>query len=121
MKTSDRRRFTRAPFSSETIITARDIRVRGMLENLSLKGAMVKVSEKFPIGLAVEVEIFLAEPASDLSVVIGGTVARHAPDGVAIEFSGMYLDGYERLRDVVANSLGDRRKVVEEFLEYMAR
>ena len=71
--------------------------------------------------MAVEVEIFLAEPASDISVVIGGTVARHARSEVAIEFSGMYLDEYERLRDVVANSLGDKRKVVEEFLKYMAQ
>jgi len=82
---------------------------------------LIKVAEKLELGLAVEVEIFLSEPASDVSVVLSGRIVRQTADGVAVEFSGMYLDDYERLRDVLARSLGNKRKVIEEFLEYMAK
>ncbi|MFZ2448393.1 MAG: PilZ domain-containing protein [Syntrophobacteraceae bacterium] len=121
MRQSDRRRFTRVPYTSEAILTGPDIRLRGTVENLSLNGVLMKVPEKPEVGLSVEVEIFLAEPASDVSVVLSGTVVRQTADAAAVEFSGMYLDDYERLRDVIALSLGDRKKVIEEFLEYMAK
>lgn len=121
MNIKDRRRFTRVPFSSEAILKTSEGRVRGTVENLSLNGAFFKMTESLPVGSAVEVEIFLVAPASDISVVLSGSVVRHAPDGLAVGFSGMYLGDFEHLRDAVANSLGDRRKVVCEFLRYMAR
>lgn len=118
---SERRRFTRVPFSSEASLKTSEGRFRGAVENLSLNGAFFKMTDRIPVGKAVEVEIFLAEPASDISFVISGSVIRHTPDGLAIGFSGMFLGDFERLRDAVTTSLGDKQKVICEFLRYMER
>ncbi|MEN6441546.1 MAG: PilZ domain-containing protein [Syntrophobacter sp.] len=121
MQTEERRKFTRIPFSSRAILTSSDARLSGTILNLSINGTFLKVPQKIDIGRAVEIELFLTGPASDLSVVLSGEVVRHVPDGVAIKFTGMYLDVFERLREVVASGLNDKKKVVEEFLEYMER
>jgi hypothetical protein len=121
MQKDERRDFTRVPFKSEVIVTTSSARMRGKIKDLSLKGALVKLTGEISVGEPAEIEIFLIEPASDLSVVLGGTAVRRSHEGIGIEFSGMYLDEYERLRDAVANSLGDKRLVVEEFIRYMGR
>ncbi len=117
----DRRSFTRVPFRSEAIIKTGDAGVSGFIENISLSGACVKVHDKFEVGREVEIEIFLAEPASDLSVALNGTVVWISPGEIGIRFTGMYLDAYERIRDMIAGSVGDKQKVVEEFFDYMSK
>ncbi len=118
---SERRRFTRVPFNSEAFLKTPEGEFRGTVENLSLNGTFFRMTDRIPVGKAVEVVIYLAEPASDISFVISGSIIRHTPDGMAISFSGMYLGDFERLRDAVANSLGDKQKVICEFLKYMER
>ncbi len=118
---SERRCFIRVPFRSEAALKSPEGQFRGTVENLSINGAFFKMTDKIPVGTAVEVEIFLAEPASDISFVIGGTVIRHTPDGLGIGFSGMYLGDFERLRDAIATSIGDKKRVIREFLKFMER
>jgi hypothetical protein len=121
MGTMEKRSFTRVPFSSEAVLKIRDARIRGLIENISLRGAYVKIQDELEVGQSLEMEIFLAEPASDLSLVLNGTVVRRSPDGIGIQFSGMSLDVYERIRDMIADIVGDKHKVVMEFIDYMSK
>jgi hypothetical protein len=115
----ERRSFVRVPFSAEVILKLRDTRITGRIENLSLGGAFISTPAKVERDTDVEVEIFLDDPPSDLSVVLSAKVVRLAPDGIAIQFTGMSMDVFERLRDVIADIHGDKRKVVAEFLKYV--
>jgi hypothetical protein len=115
------RSFSRIPYRSEALLRSKEGEIMAPIENLSLNGVLLKTDLKLDIGKDVEVIIFLADPASDLAVDLNGTVARHIPEGIAVQFTGMYLDTFTRLRDLIGESLGDRRKVIEEFISFMSK
>jgi hypothetical protein len=119
MPQKEKRKFSRIPFKSIAIIRGRNLETEGKIENLSLNGVLVNMPERIETGRDLEVEIFLVEPASDISVKLDGKVSRHTPEGMAIQFTGMYLDDFGRLRDRIASVLGDKGKVIEEFLKYL--
>jgi hypothetical protein len=119
MPKKEKRKFSRVPFNSIAILRNRKTLTEGTIENLSLNGVMISMSERIETGQDLEIEIFLIEPASDISIKLNGTVLRQTPEGIAIQFTGMYLDDFGRLRDQIASSLGDKGKVIEEFIEYL--
>jgi hypothetical protein len=119
MDVVEKRSFVRVPFSAEVILKSPGTRITGRIENLSLGGAFINTPKKIEQGTDVEVEIFLDDPPTDLSVILGAKVVRLAPEGIAIQFTGMTMEVFERLRDVIGDIHGDRRKVVAEFLKYL--
>jgi PilZ domain len=119
MEKVDRRRFVRVPFKSETILKSQDARIEGTIKNLSFRGAFINTPEKIEQDTEVEIEIFLDDPPPAVSVILTAKVVRLAPEGIAIQFTGMYMDVYQRLRDIIADLHGDKKKVVAEFLKYM--
>lgn len=121
MHLEERRKFTRIPFSSKAILTSGDIQLSGTITNLSINGTLIKAPPKIDIGRPVEIQLFLTGSASNVSVTLTGEVVRHVSDGLAIKFTGMYLDVFEELRKAVTNGMGDGEKVVAEFLQYMKR
>jgi len=119
MEKVDRRNFLRVPFKSETILKSQDARIVGTIENLSLAGAFINTQEKIEQDTEVEITIILDYPPPAVSVVMSAKVVRLAPEGIAVQFKGMPMDAFERLRDVIADIHGDKKKVVAEFLKYM--
>lgn len=119
MAGEERRRFSRVPFHPVVIARNRSIETDGRIENLSLHGALLNMKERIDIGCDLEIEIFLTDPAADISIKVNGKVVRYTPEGAAIQFTGMYLDDFGRLRDRIASILGDKKKVVEEFFAYL--
>ncbi len=119
MEKLERRNFLRVPFKSETILKYQDVRIEGKIENLSLVGAFVNTPEKIEQDTEIEIEIILEDPPPVVSVILNAKVVRLAPEGIAIKFTGMSMDVYERLRDIIADISGDKKKVVAEFLKYM--
>lgn len=116
----ENRNFTRVPFRSEALLKSRDTQMRAVVENLSLNGALLKTAETLEVGREVEIEIGLVPPASDVGIQLVGKVARQTADGMAVQFTGMYLDAFQQLEKMLSTALGDRKKIIEEFLEYMA-
>jgi hypothetical protein len=114
------RNFSRVPYQSEATLKMKDGEFSAQIANLSLNGMLLATAEKPAIGGDVEIAIRLAAPASDVTLDLTGVVARHTDEGFAIRFTGMYLDIFLRLRDLIGDSLGDRRKVLEEFLSFMS-
>jgi len=119
MSEDERRKFSRIPFNSIAIVRNRKIQTEGKIENLSLNGVLLKMSERVETGGDLELQIFLIEPAADISIKLCGKVLRQNSEGIAIQFTGMYLDDFGRLRDQIAHRVGDKGKVIEEFLEYL--
>jgi hypothetical protein len=119
MEQVERRNFLRVQFKSETILKSRDVRIEGKIRNLSLAGAFITTREKIEQDTEVEVEIILDDPPPAVSVTLSAKVVRLEPEGVAIQFRGMPMDAYERLRDVISDIHGDKKRVVAEFLKYM--
>jgi hypothetical protein len=119
MEKVERRNFVRVPFKSKTILKSQDARIEGTIKNLGLAGAFIITPDKIEQDTEVEIEIILDDSPPAVSVILSGKVARLAPEGIAIQFTGMYMDVYEQLRNVIADIHGDKRKVVEEFLKYM--
>ena len=119
MTTETPRNFSRIPYQSEAVLKVKGGSFKAPIDNLSLNGVLLKTAEKPGLDQDVEITIMLADPASDISLELNGIVARHTEDGLAIRFTGMYLDIFVHLRDLIGENLGDRRKVLEEFLAYM--
>ena len=90
MPQNEKRKFSRVPFNSTAIVRNRKIQTEGKIENLSLNGALLNMPEKIETGRDLEIEIFLIEPAADISIKLNGKVLRHTPEGIAIQFTGMY-------------------------------
>ncbi|MGA2940079.1 MAG: PilZ domain-containing protein [Syntrophobacteraceae bacterium] len=119
MEKVERRRFVRVPFKSETILKTQDARIEGTINNLGLGGAFINTKGKIEQNTDVEIEIILHDPPPDVNVVLSAKVVRLAPEGIGIQFTGMSMEVYERLRDTIAGVHGDKKKVVAEFLKYM--
>jgi hypothetical protein len=119
MEKMEMRRFVRVPFKSETILKTQDARIEGTINNLSFGGAFIVTQGKIEKDTEVEVEIILHDPPPAVNVILSAKVVRLAPEGIAIQFTGMSMDVYERLRDAIAGIHGDKKKVVSEFLKYM--
>lgn len=119
MQEDEKRKFSRIPFNSIAIVRNRKTQTKAKIENLSLNGVLLQMSERTETGCALELEIFLIEPASDISIKLCGKVLRQTAEGIAVQFTGMYLDDFGRLRDQIATRMGDKGKVIEEFLEYL--
>jgi hypothetical protein len=119
MEKVERRRFVRVPFKSETILKTQDARIEGTINNLSFGDAFITTQGKIAENTEVEIEIILHDPPPAVNVILNAKVVRLAPQGIAIQFTGMSMDVYERLRDVIAGIHGDKKKVVAEFLKYM--
>ena len=119
MEILEKRSFVRVPFRSEAILKSCDKKLtRGSIRNLSLGGAFIVTPEDIERDADMEVEIFLDDPPSDLSVNLSAKVVRLLPEGVAIRFTELYLDIFEKLWDVISGNLADKDRV-EEFLRFM--
>jgi hypothetical protein len=120
MEKVERRGFVRVPFKSKTIVKSDTSRIEGTIKDLCLAGAFINTPEKIAQDTEVEIEIILDDPPPAVSIILSGKVVRLAPEGIAIQFMGMSMDVFERLRDIIADIHGDKGKVVAEFLKFMA-
>jgi len=120
MERVERRSFVRVPFKSETILRTETANIQGTIKNLSLAGAFIKTHEKIEQHAEVEIEIILDDPPPAVNVMLSGKVMRIEPEGIAVQFTGMSMDVFERLRDIIADLHGDKGRVVAEFVKHMA-
>ena len=111
----EKRNFTRVVFRSEAIVKSKDESLNGEIENLSLNGMLMKVPERLPVDEPVEVEVYLSGTSSELSMRMEGRVSRHSEEGLAVHFTGMNLDSFIHLRNIIAYNEGDEQKVMDEF------
>ncbi len=117
----EKRDFTRVPFKTEAIVEWKDRSIRGEVKNLSLKGMLLETAEPVELNQAVHIRILLSGASSELSIKIDGAVVRRDARGTAFEFTGMDLDSFIHLRNIITFNGGDESRIMEEFQKHMKR
>ncbi len=116
---SERRNFTRVLFRGEAELRCDGKVIRGDLNNLSLRGMLVTSPDPCPLGKQVAVQIELTGATSEVSIRITGQVVRLQEGEIAIEFTGMDLDSFILLKNVIVYNSESEEKILEEFNHYM--
>jgi len=116
---TERRNFTRVLFRSEAEIRWDDKVVRGEVNNLSLKGMLLSSPEPCLPGTPVGIQIRLTGSTSEVFIRITGKVVRRQGTGIAVEFTGMDLDSFVLMKNVIVHNCESEEKVIEEFNRYM--
>ncbi len=117
----EKRNCTRVIFESEAIIIFQGQKLRGTVENLSLNGVLLKITEPIPVNETVEVEINLSATTSKLSVNVQGLVIRQDDRGLALQIVGMDLDSFIHYKNIITYISGNEREVMSEFHRFVAR
>lgn len=116
---NERRNFTRVFFRGDAEIRWEDQVVRGAMSNLSLRGMLLNSSRPCPPGTSVTVQIQLTGSTSEVVLRLSGKVARQQGTEIAVEFTGMDLDSFVLLKNVIIHNSDSEEKVIEEFNQYM--
>ena len=119
----EKRRFTRVPFRPMAYVRWRDRNLKGTVENLSLKGLLVRTEESLPVGCIADITIYLEGTRTrlDKSLNLRGEVRRSEGGAISVEFREMDVETFGYLRDVIAFNVGDGDRVTEEFCSAVAR
>ncbi|MFC1670441.1 PilZ domain-containing protein, partial [Spirochaetota bacterium] len=110
----EKRQSARVEFLTETEIIFNNKKIRGSVENLSLKGMFVETGEKdISLNTVIDCNIKLSGSSSKLSIVIKGVISRIEDKGFAVSFKNMELDSFIHLRNIIKYA----DKELEEFYE----
>ncbi|HOI95276.1 MAG TPA: PilZ domain-containing protein [Syntrophobacter fumaroxidans] len=113
------RKFTRIPIETGAIVQCGDVTAAGGVENLSLNGMLFRTSQEMDVNKEVKIKLMLSGPSSKMSLDMNGIVRRRVEDGFGIEFTGMYLDVFFHLKNIIALGMGDETKAMQEFFDFM--
>ncbi len=113
------RKFTRIPIETGAIIQCGETTVVGGVENLSLNGMLFRTTQNVDLENEVKIKLMMSGPSSKMSLDMNGIVRRKDEQGYGIEFTGMYLDVFFHLKNVIALGMGDETKAMEEFFTFM--
>lgn len=87
-----KRRHERTNCQTEAVIRYKGASIKGLVENLSLKGLFVKTDLKIDVDEQVEISIFFHGADSDLSFSLQATVIRVADNGLGFNFQKIDVD-----------------------------
>lgn len=85
------RSFSRLPIHLEATISHNGAEVAGELDNLSMKGVLVRTDQLLPVDDTVTITIYHIS-RDNVICRLKGRVVRSTAEGVAIEFEKTFLD-----------------------------
>jgi len=115
----EQRRFTRVPYMINATLTRGATTLTGEVSNLSLKGMMVKTTDRLAVDEPVEVIISMAGDCPDYTIALSGVVVRSDENGTGIRFDRMDVDSFIHLRRIVEYNSEDPQRVMGEFVEFV--
>ena len=110
----ERRKNRRVPFQVIATAQTDQISIKGMVDNLSMKG-MFLASETLSEGSPLEISIGLSGSSPSVSIELKGRVVRQTEAGLAIEFQEMDLDSFTHLRNIIAQNTDDADAAYAEY------
>lgn len=119
MSDENKRDFTRAAVRVEAEIVAGDKSVRGVVGDISLKGLSLVCDDQLPEEGKCMVHILLGDPESPLCLEAKGKVVRNLDGGIAVEFTGIDLDSYSHLKNLVSMNVADVEQAEGEFKSHL--
>jgi hypothetical protein len=111
----ERRENRRVPFQVMATVQTGQTSIKGMVDNLSMKGMFLTAGETLSGGGPLEISILLSGSSTVCSVELKGRVVRQTAAGVAIEFLEMDLDSFTHLRHIIALNSDDPDAAYEEY------
>ncbi|AFG36327.1 PilZ domain-containing protein [Spirochaeta africana] len=122
MSIADRRRFTRLPFHSSGTISTAAVRIPFALEDISLKGALVRLSpedtralEALPEDTGLQFDLEL--PAAEQDIQATAVIAHRQDLSIGLEFTMIDIDSITMLRRLLELNSGDPDSVDREIRE----
>jgi hypothetical protein len=107
----DKRNFTRVAFSGGASIKFKEQIFWGNIENVSLQGFFIKTKHDLPLDDLMEVTIF---QSPESSIYLQASVVRSEEHGVGMKISGVDVNSFVRLREVVSEQCNDQRLLMNE-------
>jgi PilZ domain-containing protein len=116
----ERRRYRRINFRAPVFIESGNEITFGEVDNISNKGAFIRVSGSYAPDDPIVASIYFLEHGATLSVSIPGTIVRTTDAGVG--FHSPHLDIYSllHLENLLALNGGDHQQLAREFCAYLA-
>jgi hypothetical protein len=111
----ERRKSRRVPFQVIATAQTDQISIKGMVDNLSMKGMFLTTMETLSGGTPLGISIILSGSSSFLSIKLKGRVVRQTEAGIAIEFQEMDLDSFTHLRNIIAQNCDEPDAAYEEY------
>lgn len=117
---SDRRGFIRVPFKTEVEIEVDTHVIKSDAQiNVSMSGLYLPLSSSTPDpGTSCRVVIILKAFDNRLSIEATGKIIRSNPGSLAVEFTGLDIDSYTHLRQLILNNTEDPEKAEQEFIAH---
>jgi hypothetical protein len=107
----DKRNFTRVAFSGGASIKYNEQIFWGNVENVSLQGFFIKTKHDLPLDYPLEVTIY---QSPNSSIYLDACVVRSEEDGWGMKISGVDVNSFVRLRDVVSEQCNDQTLLMHE-------
>lgn len=115
----NKRCFSRIQFQTTAIVRFEDREMTGEVVNLSLNGVFLTSTEPTTPGEEVDMKILLSGTSSELSLNVKGKVVRQDEEGIGVQFTGMDLDSFIHLKNIVAYNSDDSSKMEKEFERFV--
>jgi len=83
------RLFQRSQVNYETTILTKDGNFTGIMENISLGGFFLRITNRIDVGEKIAVEISLQNESRNVNIMTNATVVRIEENGIAFKFDEM--------------------------------
>jgi c-di-GMP-binding flagellar brake protein YcgR len=83
------RLFQRSQVNYETTIMTKDGNFTGIMENISLGGFFLRITNQIEVGEKIAVEISLQNNLRNVNIITNATVVRIEENGIAFKFDEM--------------------------------
>ncbi len=117
----EKRTFTRVDYDVEATLQYEGEEFTSQILKLSPKGALVNTGASPMKGHSVAIKFWADLGGKPIGVCCPGRVIRADSKGIGIEFEGLDMDTFKRLRDIVVANSFDPSLVVEEFEDFVWR
>lgn len=114
----EKRNYQRVNFCIEAHLKYRNLNYKGVVRNLSLKGALIETFEclDIEINTKIKVSLLITDSSSEYEINFEGIVVRNLEHLIGFKIDDIELDSFINLRNVVAYNCGDYDKIMEEFI-----
>jgi hypothetical protein len=115
-----RREFSRISLQLEVCLRLEDgSEIRGEGTDLSLRGVFCETAETVPAGTLCKVKLLFDTGDNTLEFEAAGRVARATEPGLALEFTGLEIESYHHLRNLIRLHAPDPDVVDHEFATHV--
>lgn len=116
----EQRRNSRVDFDVEATLNCDGRVVAGKVENVSLKGMLLRTSRSLDVDAPVDIGLDLIGSKPPVHVEFPGTVVRMTDDSVGVQFGPIGLEAFTHLRNIVSLNAGDPDKIMAEFRDQVS-